>query len=362
MNASPLIALCTAQARFEAARRLAHRPTNDRTYRRHGHSFIASVQGNLLPDSVPFEGAQCHGLTAHLQRCVEPLDYCDLNVVMDHPDDLSLARWVLGRLSMQNVHEVSLQSTADQGVQISDATRTHIWRRYHFRAAHQLPNVAPGHKCGRMHGHGFQVVLHVESDGDLIYDDLDAAWAPFHDQLHHHCLNDIEGLSNPTSEMLSAWLWHRLKPTLTGLNGVTVYETGSCGAQFDGERYAIWKDFTIDSAIRMSKAPHEDPRHFLHGDTFLVRLHLVADLDRVQGWTVDFGDVKTAFNPVFKALDHHPLYERAALSTGDPESIARWTFSQAREALPELRQVDVIDSQGSGSMVYDDKPCKQLPI
>ncbi len=28
---------------------------------------------------------------------------------------------------------------------------------YKFEAAHQLPKVPPGHKCARMHGHGYQV-------------------------------------------------------------------------------------------------------------------------------------------------------------------------------------------------------------
>ncbi|HMA98943.1 MAG TPA: 6-carboxytetrahydropterin synthase, partial [Wenzhouxiangella sp.] len=35
-----------------------------------------------------------------------------------------------------------------------------MWRRFRFESAHQLPNVPPGHKCGRMHGHGFIVILH----------------------------------------------------------------------------------------------------------------------------------------------------------------------------------------------------------
>jgi len=48
-------------------------------------------------------------------------------------------------------------------------------RLYHlaaasFEAAHRLPNVPKGHPCGRMHGHGFEVILHADQDlgsGDL---------------------------------------------------------------------------------------------------------------------------------------------------------------------------------------------------
>ncbi len=46
--------------------------------------------------------------------------------------------------------------------------------------------------------------------------DVKAAFAPLYDQLDHHYLNDIEGLENPTSEMLARWIWRRLEPTPAG--------------------------------------------------------------------------------------------------------------------------------------------------
>ena len=36
-----------------------------------------------------------------------------------------------------------------------------IYKEFHFEAAHRLPNVPPGHKCARLHGHSFQVRLSV---------------------------------------------------------------------------------------------------------------------------------------------------------------------------------------------------------
>ena len=37
-----------------------------------------------------------------------------------------------------------------------------LWRRYRFQAAHRLPHVPLGHKCGRLHGHGFEVIVHQQ--------------------------------------------------------------------------------------------------------------------------------------------------------------------------------------------------------
>ena len=77
----------------------------------------------------------------------------------------------------------------------------HVWRRYRFESA-WLPNVPLGHKCGRLHGHGFEVILHANQDAggrdiSIDYDHLDEVWAPFHYQLNRKYLNDIDGLSSP---------------------------------------------------------------------------------------------------------------------------------------------------------------------
>lgn len=351
---SQTFALTTAQTRFEAARKLDGLTPGLAGTGLHGHGFIATVQASMPAHEIPFPGAQASSLSNRLESCVHALDYSDLNLHMPKPDDFHLAQWTLRALALDGTTLVGIQSTPDQGVALHPVSGHSTWRRYRFRAAHQLPNVAPGHKCGRMHGHGFQVILHTHCTQatDITYQMLDDIWQPIGAQLDCRCLNDIEGLSNPTSEMLSSWLWHRIKPQFEPLAWVTVYETASCGAQYDGERYQIWKDFSIDSAIRMSQAPVGDPRQMIHGDTFLLRLHLSADLDALMGWTVDFGDVKTAFNPIFKMLDHRPLYEQQAFADGDAESVARWTLETARIDLPQLVRVDVVDSLGAGTMVF----------
>ncbi len=100
--------------------------------------------------------------------------------------------------------------------------------------------------------------------------------------------------------MISSWIWERLKPALPELSWVTVYETATCGAHFDGSHYRIWKELTLDSALRLSARPDGDPRRRIHGHTYTLRLHLHAPLDQVMGWTIDFGDVKEMFAPIFR--------------------------------------------------------------
>ena len=104
-------------------------------------------------------------------------------------------------------------------------------REYRFEAAHRLPKVPEGHKCRRLHGHSFKVELTVTGPVDpstgwfLDYGTLDDLWKPLHDRLDHNFLNEIEGLDNPTSEVLARWIWDRLRAGLPALSAVTVFET-----------------------------------------------------------------------------------------------------------------------------------------
>ncbi len=115
-----------------------------------------------------------------------------------------------------------------------------IFREFTFEAAHRLPNVPEGHKCARLHGHSYQVDVHVRgqvgADNGWVMDfgDLSDAFEPVRDQLDHRYLNEVAGLENPTSEILARWIWDRLAPALP-LAAVTVRETCTCGCVYRGE-------------------------------------------------------------------------------------------------------------------------------
>lgn len=116
-----------------------------------------------------------------------------------------------------------------------------VFRVFQVEAAHFLPNVPAGHKCARMHGHSFRIEIHIRgSVGDtsgwvMDFAELRDAFQPLHDQLDHHCLNDIDGLENPTSENLARWIWTRMAPVLPGLRKVCVQETCNAGCIYRGD-------------------------------------------------------------------------------------------------------------------------------
>jgi len=348
--------LHVAAAPFEAARRVSILPEGHRSRRLHGHSFLARVRAELPVDWAPFAGGETGVLKEALDRCVATLDYRDLNARLPVPTDENLARWVRECLEVPGIESVGIQSTRDQGADLDASDHVHVWRRFRFEAAHQLPNVPEGHKCGRMHGHGFEVILHADQDlgqGDMgiDFDHLGAVWSPLHAELHHACLNELAGLENRTSELLSAWLWRRLKPVLPALSWVTVYETATAGCHYDGQHYRIWKEQRFESALRLVKAPEGDPRRRLHGHSYLLRLHLTAPLDEVMGWTVDYRDVKELFKPLYNRLDHHLLNDLPQLNGTDPASLGLWMREEIAARLPQLDRIDLHETPGCGAVL-----------
>jgi len=358
--------LIVASHRFEAARQITGLPNTNRRGALHGHGFIASVHASIPSGWAAFDGSECHDLLERFARCVEPLDYSLLNDLVDAPTDENIAAWIGQRVDVPGLARIAVQSTPNQGTFIvPGGQRVNVWRRYTLHAAHRLPYVPVEHKCGRLHGHGFAIVVHATrdlADPSPGYDELDEFWAPLHSALNYRCLNDILGLENPTSELLSSWLWERLKASCPSLSAITVFETGSCGATYDGTWYRIWKDFSLDSAVRMRNAPATDPRHRIHGHTYTLRLKLTAPLDAVLGWTIDFGDVKAIFEPVFKSLDHHPLHEQPELANGDSGTIARWVRQHVLADLPQLSSVELYETEGCGVVVGCNESDPGLPI
>lgn len=363
----PTFRLTVATAGFESARRVDILPNGHPCRRLHGHSFQATVFADLPDGWNSFSGGEVEALRQQLEACVAPLNYTCLNDHLDIPTDENLARWIQQRLGAPGIARVAVQSTTTQGVDLDRIGMAHVWRRFRFQSAHRLPNVPLGHKCGRMHGHGFEAIIHANQDLgsrplSIDYDHLIALWAPLHEQLNYRCLNEIEGLENPTSESISAWIWHRLKKELPELSWVTVFETASCGANFDGESYRIWKEFSLDSAVELRRAPIGDLRRGIHGHTYTLRLHMHAPLDPVMGWTVDFGDVKEAFNPFFKMIDHQPLLEVEGITDGDTATIARWVASKAQRKIPGLSRVELFERPGCGTLFATDICGPSMPV
>lgn len=115
-----------------------------------------------------------------------------------------------------------------------------------FEAAHELAaNVAhaPEHAYSRVHGHSFAVTLVLRAErlgpqGWIVdFAQLRALAERLKSALDHRLLNEIDGLSRPTLENISAWIFaqaaasapalHRVEVSRPTLNETVAYSAGA---------------------------------------------------------------------------------------------------------------------------------------
>jgi len=113
-----------------------------------------------------------------------------------------------------------------------------IFTRTHFSSGHHLRNY-PGN-CERPHGHNWQVEVTVrateldELGMGIDFKNLKKAVNAIMEELDHQNLNELPAFQkkNPSSENIAAYIFDRLRETLTSERyrpySVTVCETENC--------------------------------------------------------------------------------------------------------------------------------------
>jgi len=115
-----------------------------------------------------------------------------------------------------------------------------ITKTFEFSASHQLLHLPATHKCHRLHGHNYQVILELaaeklDADGFVVdYGGL----SPFKDYLDnsidHKHLNDLVDFP-PTAELLAEHFYKVARALFPGLSivAVTVKETQKTAARYE---------------------------------------------------------------------------------------------------------------------------------
>nr|WP_281275597.1 6-carboxytetrahydropterin synthase [Hydromonas duriensis] len=131
-----------------------------------------------------------------------------------------------------------------------------------------------------------------------------------------------------------------------------MFETSTAGSRRDASGFTIWKELRFEAAC-----PFDDAGRYT-GHSYLTRLYLHgSQLDVHAGWLRDFAEVKAIFKPIYQQLDHYALDCISDLSTYDNGSLAAWLVGQLNDTLPELRAVEVFESEQRGAAAYVQRSC-----
>ena len=112
----------------------------------------------------------------------------------------------------------------------------------------------------------------------------------------------------------------------------------------------IYKQFTFEAAHRLPNVPEGHKCARLHGHSFHVEIHVSGPIGADTGWVMDFADLKTAFAPLHRVLDHNYLNDIPGLENPTSEHIAHWIWDRLQPALPNLSQIVVRETCTSGAI------------
>lgn len=116
----------------------------------------------------------------------------------------------------------------------------------------------------------------------------------------------------------------------------------------------IFKKFQIEAAHRLPNVPAEHKCARLHGHSFKIEVHVSGPVGEETGWVMDFADLKAAFDPLFRTLDHNYLNEIAGLENPTSENLARWIWDRLKPELPGLTKVAVAETCTAGCVYRGD--------
>ncbi len=114
----------------------------------------------------------------------------------------------------------------------------------------------------------------------------------------------------------------------------------------------IFKEFTFEAAHHLPHVPADHKCRRLHGHSFHVAIFVQGEIDKQSGWVMDFADIKTAFDPILKQLDHYCLNEIVGLENPTSENIACWIWQRLKPSLPTLSKIIIRETCNSGC-VYE---------
>ena len=266
------------------------------------------------------------------QICSQVIEHCKLE---SYSNDISFFEHMVEKYLIESkICDAFLVITPFERIQWNAQYGLHATQLFTLHSSHFLPHVPEGHKCGRNHGHNFHIICNWFKS-QYACDNASQIFMPICEKLDKTLLNHIEGLENPTSEHLSAWLFHTMKPQWSQLRKMLVYETDSAGSSYmGGEIWESFKQFHFDSCFT-------GPKGECMGHTFKVWLHVQDQLQEPFGWTIDFGDIKKLFKPYFKQLDHHCLNDLEGLTSPTLQHITKWIMEKVKPELPSLYQIDL---------------------
>lgn len=104
------------------------------------------------------------------------------------------------------------------------------------------------------------------------------------------------------------------------------------------------RTFQFEAAHRLPRVASDHKCARLHGHSFVAEVVVEGEVDPHFGWVMDYADIKAAFAPLYRQLDHHYLNDIPGLENPTSEILARWIWDRLKPSLPLLTEIVVAET------------------
>jgi len=109
----------------------------------------------------------------------------------------------------------------------------------------------------------------------------------------------------------------------------------------------LTRSFGFEAAHSLPTFPPGHKCRRLHGHSFRFDLIVEGEVEPAKGYLIDYGEIKTAAEPVVRELDHYYLNEIPGLENPTSEILAKWIWDRLKPVLTHLSAVIVHETCSS---------------
>ncbi|MFQ6678336.1 MAG: 6-carboxytetrahydropterin synthase QueD [Fidelibacterota bacterium] len=110
----------------------------------------------------------------------------------------------------------------------------------------------------------------------------------------------------------------------------------------------IYKDIIFEAAHMLPNLPDGHKCKRLHGHSFKIRITVEGSINKSIGWVTDYADIKKAFAPIYRQLDHYYLNDIEGLENPTSENLAIWIWDRLSTNLENLFEIEVKETCSTG--------------
>ena len=111
----------------------------------------------------------------------------------------------------------------------------------------------------------------------------------------------------------------------------------------------VYRSFRIHASRFLPNLSDDHICKRMHGHTFNIKVFISGEVNKKDGFVIDFYDIDSVFNKyIHPLIDHKVLNEVSGLKNPTSENLCKWIWDNLKQHITGLSSVEVSEDFGTG--------------